>query len=161
MACNKKNGEKINQRQNHSSSNISRCEVRVFGNGRSRAIAWVSVVSRVCASPLFLTPSLTVLLTGPDLFLGVEVILFCTCTRVQVRNTAALCGFTFLLADSRKEPPSRTQVGVWCGQCPLTSLCTHVVTCILISSSICEFACFTQADTHFCFAMKLVLVLSF
>lgn len=82
-------------------------------------------------------------------FLGVEVILFCTCTRVQVRNTAALCGFTFLLADSRKEPPLRAQVGDWCGQCPLTSLCTHVVTCILISGSICEFACFTQADTHF------------
>jgi len=91
------------------------------------------------SSLLFLTLSLTVLLTGPDLFWGVEGILFCTCRRVQVRNTAALCGFSFLLADSRNEPPLRTQVG--------TSLCSHVVMCILISGCICEFACFTQVDT--------------
>lgn len=65
-----------------------------------------------------------------------------------MRNTAALCGFTFLSADSRKEPPLRTQVDDRRGHRLRTS---HVVTCmcILISSCICKGACFAQADIHF------------
>ncbi len=92
------------------SHNISRCDVRVYGNGRSRAVAWVLVVSQVFVRALCSWLCVWQCCWLGQIFFWVEVILFCTCTRVQVRNTAAMCGFTFLLANSRKEPPLRTQV---------------------------------------------------
>lgn len=150
------------QIENWRSQNISRCDVRVYGNGRSRAVAWVSVVSQLFVRALCSWLSVWQCCWLVQIFFWVKVILFCTCTRVQVRNTAASCGFPFLSADSRKEPPLRTQVGDRRGHHPLTSLCTYVVTCmgILISGDIC-WVCMFHTSKHVLYVSKCYTAKSF
>jgi len=59
------------QIENRHSQYISRCDVRVYGNGRSRAVAWVLVVSQVFVRALCSWLSVwQCCLAGTDLFLG-------------------------------------------------------------------------------------------
>ncbi len=135
------------QIENRRSHNISRCDVWVYGNGRSRAVAWVLVVSQVFVRALCLRLCVWQCCWLGQIFFWVEVILFCTCTRVQVRNTAALCGLhsCWLIPGKSVLSGHRWATGA---VTVLASLCTHVVTCMcIISGYICWVCMFS--NTHF------------
>ncbi len=110
------------QIENRRSHNISRCDVWVYGNGRSRAVAWVLVVSQVFVRALCLRLCVwQCCWLGQIFFLGWGYFILHLYKGPGEKYSSSVW-FTFLLANSRKERPLRTQVGDRRGHRPRFSL---------------------------------------